>query len=226
MSEAVVVTGAGVGRGARRLALLTLVLLPFDVAYGAAAVASGLSPVEAILTSAVVFAGAAQFAALDLMHASLVSLALVVLAVNARHLVLGATLAPWANAAPLNRRLLVLTFLSDANYADTQAARREGERDFGVLLGGGLTLWVGWVAGTAIGALAGAGAGELEAYGADVAMAAFFTAAIAPACRKPEAAVPAAIAALVAVASAAFLPAGWNIVAAAVAGGAAGALRV
>lgn len=225
MAEAVVLTGAGVRRGARRLALLTLVLLPFDVAYGAAAVASGLTPAEAILTSAADFAGAAQFAALDLMDASLVSLALVVLAVNARHLVLGATIAPWANGAPTFRRLLALTFLSDANYADTQAARLGGERDLGVLLGGGLTLWAGWVAGTALGALACAGAGELETYGADVAMAGFFAAAVAPSCRRAEAAIPAAAAALVAVATAAVLPSGWNIVAAAVAGGAVGALR-
>ncbi len=229
MSEAAAFTAGGIARGARRIILLAILVIPFGVAFGAAAVGAGIPPAAAVLMSATVFAGASQFAALDLVApaagASLVSLALVVLAVNARHLVLGATIAPWAMTAPPPQRLLTLAFLSDANYVDARDAHRGGERDFGVLLGGGLMLWASWIAGTAAGAAFAAGAGALEAYGADVAMASFFAAAIAPACRRRDAAGAVALAALVAVGASSVLPAGWNIVAAAVAGGAVGALR-
>ena len=47
--------------------------------------------------SVAIYAGASQFAALDLWYAPLplATLALTVLAVNARHILLGASLAPW-----------------------------------------------------------------------------------------------------------------------------------
>ena len=94
-------TFAGVLRGMRRMAVIALFITPFGIAYGVAATEQGMSATEAILMSAVVFAGAAQFATLDLWQApvAFVSLALLVLAVNARMVIMGAALAAWLNCS-------------------------------------------------------------------------------------------------------------------------------
>ena len=222
-----VLTAAGVRRGARRLAPVAVLVLPFGLAFGAAAVERGLAPLQALVMSATVFAGASQFAALDLWRAPMAwaSLALLVLAVNARHVVLGAALAGWLNPLPPARRLLALAFLSDANFADARAARAAGARDAGLLLGGGLAMWGSWVAGTAAGAWGGASLGELDRLGVDAVMPAFFAAAVVGGLRSRGDLLPVAVAGAVAAATLDLLPAGWNVIAAALCGGAVGALR-
>src|SRR5687768_14680385 len=67
--------------------------LVFGVAYGAATAAAGFSPAFAAVTSATVFAGTAQYAALELWRSPLPVLAILitVFAINARHVALGAT---------------------------------------------------------------------------------------------------------------------------------------
>lgn len=220
----VALTLAGVRLGMRRLAPVSLFAAPFGLAFGAAAAAQGLPPVQVIAMSASVFAGAAQFAALDLWREPLplLSLALVVLAVNARLIIFGAALSGSVNALPRSQRWLVLAFLTDPNFADTQAAQREGHWDLGILLGGGFALWIAWVAGTVFGVLAGSAMGGTEQFGFDVVMAAFFTAIVVGGFRSRTALLPAAVAAGVAVVALPLLPDGWNILAGALCGALAG----
>ena len=226
-SPAFVMTLGGVLKGVRRLLPVAVFVIPFGLAFGAAAVEQGLTASQAIAMSASVFAGAAQFAALDLWQAPLpyLSLALVVLAINARHVILGAALSAQVNALPPAKRFLALLLLSDANFADSHAAFKEGATDAGILLGGGLSLWVTWVCGTAVGALAGSSVGDLQRFGVDVVMAAFFAAVVAGGLKSRGSVVPVATASLIAVATLGLLPSGWNIIAAALCGGAVGALR-
>jgi hypothetical protein len=105
--------------GFRRMLPVTLYVVPMGLAFGAAALQQDLPGPLAILMSAVVFAGSAQFAALDLWSATpaLVPRLLTTFAVNARHVLLGASLAPWLNKLPPSRRYGTVTLLSDANWA-------------------------------------------------------------------------------------------------------------
>ncbi len=222
-------TLGGIGRGLRALAGLAVFLIPFGIAFGAAAVESGVPAIQAVTMSLLVFSAAAQFAALQLWaDGTLVSLLLVVLAVSTRHILLGASLSPWLNQIGRSKRLASLVVLSDPNFADSSAAFERDERDIGRLVGGGTALWLSWVTGTAIGAFAGAGFGDLERLGIDVLMASYFAAMILA--RWLErwqgrmTALPALAAAGVALIGLELLPAGWNIVAAALAGGAVGGL--
>ena len=224
--KGVVLTLAGIRRGGRRLFPIALFTIPFGIAFGVAAIESGLSGFQAILMSLVTFSGAAQFATLDFWTESLAfgSLAMVVLALNARHTIMGAALAPWINRLPLSRRALVLGYLSDPNFADSQPLFQSGEHDIGVLLGGGLVLWACWVAGTAIGALGGAELGDPATFGFDVVMPCFFAAVVAGQLKQVEMIAPILVASAVAVASLDFLPTGWNVVLAALFGGTVGTL--
>ncbi|MGF1476494.1 MAG: AzlC family ABC transporter permease [Geminicoccaceae bacterium] len=212
---------SGVTRGARRLFPIAIFVIPFGIAFGVAAVEAGLSAFQAITMSGLVFSGAAQFAALDFWTSPIAfgSLALVALALNARHVIMGAALAPWVNELPLAKRLLVLTFLSDANFADSQPAFKSGERDVGVLLGGGLILWTNWIAGTAIGAAGGSLIGEPETFGVDVVMVCFFAAVVVGQLNDRTMILPAIVAAVVSIASLAWGPTGWNVILAAFSGG-------
>ncbi len=210
----------------RSLLSISIFVIPFGIAFGVAATEQCVTSIQAIAMSILVFSGAAQFASLELWHKPIAfgSLALIVLAVNARHVVIGAALSPWVNALPIEKRVLTLGFLSDPNFADSQPAFKSGERDIGRLLGGGLILWINWVIGTTIGVLAGARIGDPEFFGLDVVMVCFFAATFTGQLENRSTIVPALTASAVAVLSLNIVPAGWNIILAAIAGGIAGVI--
>lgn len=222
------VTGRGIAEGARGLAPLAVIASAWGVAFGAAAIDKGLAPAQAILMSATVFAGGSQFAALEVWTHPLpyLSIALVVFLVNARHIVLGAALGPVVNPLTPGRRFLVLSVLSDANFAVGQAEMRAGRTDVGFVLGGGLALWTAWVGGTLVGVLAGNALAPLDRFGIDVTLGAFLGAiVIGQVAGERRQALPVALAAAVALAAFPVLPTGWNVILAALAGGLAAALR-
>ena len=84
-------------RGAQAVWAAALSVFAFGVGFGVAAHSAGLGAATAGAMSAIVFAGGAQFAALELWRAPIPWVALVVatLAVNVRHVVLGAALHNW-----------------------------------------------------------------------------------------------------------------------------------
>jgi predicted branched-subunit amino acid permease len=154
-------------RGARDMAGTLLPVAAFGIAFGAAAVATGMSLASATAMSALVFAGASQFAALDVWSSPLpfLALAVVTVAINSRHIVLGATLHGLLAPLPRWKRHAAVLLLSDANWAATQQSAARGSRDAGHLIGGGAVMWLAWVAGTWIGAAAGGLFGDLERFG-------------------------------------------------------------
>jgi predicted branched-subunit amino acid permease len=214
-------------RGCLQVAPVTVYVVPFGVAFGVAATAKGLPPDMSIFMSAAVMAGASQFAALDLWHAPLplATMALTVLAVNARHILFGAALAPWLLQLPVIQRLAATAILSDANFAQAASAREQGETDAGVLCGAGLLLWLIWTVSTAAGAFGGTLLGGLPRFGFDAVMVAYFAATVLVQWRGRGDALPWAATAVVAVVGSHILPAGWHIVAGALTGGAIGAWR-
>jgi 4-azaleucine resistance transporter AzlC len=221
----VVLTRAGCSRGAKDILPLCTFVFVLAATFGVAARQAGLSISLASLMSAAVFAGGAQFAALALLGPppSILPILLGTLAINARHLLLGAALAPWLLQLPRWQRLCAVTVLSDANWAQAMRAHASGERDAGVLVGAGLMMWATWVIGTATGALASAAVPDVGRFGLDALMVGFFAAALTGGWRgKPDA--PAAIAAAgVTLAMMALGARDWSILIGAAAGAAAGA---
>lgn len=219
-------TFSGVLRGMRRLAPVGLLSLPFGMAFRAAASNVDLTAMQSAAMSALTFSGAAQFASLDFFPGpvTFASLTLVALALNARHVIMGAALSPWVNQLSLRRRVLTLMWLSDANFADSQPALRGGELDLGVLVGGGLIFWLFWVLGTLIGAVGGTVIGAPETFGIDVVMASFFASVVVGMMATPTngerpIVLPVLAAVIVSVMTLAWLPVGWNVIAGAIVGG-------
>ncbi len=229
VTSEILLSARGIGRGMRKMFALALFIVPYGMAFGVAAIDSGMSATHAVAMSSFVFSGAAQFASLELWSsASVVSLLLVVLAVSARFILLGASLSPWVNKLNRPQRLAALTMLSDPNFADSLNAFQNHERDIGRLLGGGLVLWAAWIIGTTVGAVIGETFGDLERFGIDVLMPSYFVALLLAGwlsdwqCRHTW--LPAVTACLIAVIGLHVLPPGWNIVGAAMAGGIVGGL--
>lgn len=224
--EAVIFTRAGVWRGAERHLMISAFVGVFGVAFGAAAVDAGLSAAEAMTMSSLVFAGASQFAALDLwgQPASYVALALVTFALNARFVIYGAALSPWVNVLPRGWRSLSLALMADGNFAYAYGEMRGGARDMGTLLGGGAAMWAAWVVGTAFGYVGGRLAGDLNVIGIDVVMPAFFVTLLAGQIKTRPEMGPVLAAALTAYATAPLIPDNWHVIVAALVGGVAGML--
>lgn len=201
--------------------------LPFGLAFGAAAVEAGLPPEKVVALSVLVFSGAAQFATLDFVGPDVAwaSLSLIVLAVSARHIVMGAALSGWLNALPRGQRFATVAWLSDPNFARSHPRLRDGASEVGLLLGGGLALWVNWVAGTVVGALAGDIIGDVSRFGFDVVMVAFFAAMVAGAVRGPALALSVLASVLCVVVTHDNLPAGWAVLLAALVGAALSLVR-
>ena len=220
-------TARGVWRGSVEIAPIAAFVIPFGIAFGVAASVKGISPEISVFMSVAIFAGASQFAALDLWYAPLplATLALTVLAVNARHILLGAALAPWLLQVSIVRRLAALLLLTDANFAYAMSARDRKETDAGILFGSGLTIWIMWIVSTAIGALTGSLLGDLSRFGFDAVMVAYFTAVIVGQWRGRWDLFPLIAGAAVAVAGTYVLPTGWHIIAGALVGGMVGVWR-
>jgi 4-azaleucine resistance transporter AzlC len=214
----------GVLRGVLAMLPMALFVVPFGVAFGVAAIEKGIEPTVAILMSALMCAGASQFAAIDLWASPVPVTALMVTAliVNGRHLLYGAALAPYLAGLPRWQVYPTLAVMTDNNWAYAMQAFAGGERDAGVLLGGGLILWAVWVAATALGVVLGVGIGNPKTYGLDVVMLAFFTANLTGLWRGPVDLTPWLVAAVAALAALYLLPAGWHVIVGALAGGVVG----
>jgi predicted branched-subunit amino acid permease len=122
----------------------------FGAIYGAAA-GPVLGVAGTLASSAFIFSGALQFAALGLAAtgASPVAILLTALALNLRHLVLGALLRPLLHVRT-TRRAALAWFLVDESFGLAYAARASAPR---TLLLTGVVCYLSWLAGTSVGLL-------------------------------------------------------------------------
>jgi 4-azaleucine resistance transporter AzlC len=137
-------------------------VVPFGMIYGVLALAAGVPPLLALAMSSIVFAGSAQFIAVQLISAT--SPAAILLSttfiVNLHHLLYSASLAPHLRHLSRPWRWLLAYLLTDEAY--TVAAVHYQNRSQPVIckhwffLSAGLTLWLSWQMSTAVGLFLGA----------------------------------------------------------------------
>jgi 4-azaleucine resistance transporter AzlC len=91
----------------------------FGLVFGLTARGASFSVIEAAAFSAIVFAGASQFAAAGMVAAGFAWPAIVLLTglVNARHALYAAALAPWLRGRPRAERALMAHVLTDESFA-------------------------------------------------------------------------------------------------------------
>ncbi|MCB4824688.1 AzlC family ABC transporter permease [Roseicella aerolata] len=150
-------TRAGVVRGLKAALALTLGLSPFGLVVGMTADGVGLSLLETLLMSGLVFAGTSQLVALQLWSdpAPILAATLACLVINLRMAPMGAALAPVLDRTRGIRLWGSLALLVDNSFALTIAELRAGRRDAGFLFGASFGMWVNWMAMCAIGHIFG-----------------------------------------------------------------------
>jgi 4-azaleucine resistance transporter AzlC len=185
----------------------------FGASFGLVARAAGMGTVAPLLMSATTFAGSAQFAVSSILGAGGGAAAAIAAAVllNARNAPISISVASLFRGRLL-RRLLESQLIVDESWA--LASRGGGRFDRRILLGAGLLLYVSWVSGTAVGALAGDALGDPKDLGLDGAFPALFLALLAPQLRAPRATAAAATGAVIALVLIPVTPAGTPIIAA------------
>lgn len=161
--------------GFQQLIPVSLFVAIFGAAFGLAASQTGMDHTTATSMSWLVFAGYAQFAALELWHEQVPVFTLIasVFAINARHLLMGASLYPWLRSLTPIKRYGIMMVASDANWAMSIQAFSKGRAGLGLLFGGGLALWLFWGIGTMVGLYFGNAIHEPKRYGLDMVMGCF-----------------------------------------------------
>ncbi|MBC4018147.1 AzlC family ABC transporter permease [Siccirubricoccus deserti] len=134
-------------RGARAALGLTLGLMPFGLVVGMTGDARGLSLLEILLMSGLVFAGTSQLVALELWAdpAPILAASLACLVINLRMAPMGVALAPVFDRLHGIRLWGSLAVLVDNAFALTVAEMRAGRRDAGFLVGASLCMWCNWM---------------------------------------------------------------------------------
>src|SRR3989440_13020952 len=140
---------------------IALAVFVFGISFGVLAVAAHLPGWGAVLMSALVFAGSAQFAALGVISAggSVLTAIFAGALLNLRYIATGIAVARSLPGGRLIRALLA-QLVVDENYALSVAAGEPGRPDRRTLLVIGATLYTVWVLGTVLGAVLGPVGGD------------------------------------------------------------------
>jgi 4-azaleucine resistance transporter AzlC len=157
----------------RRGVLATVPLAPgvvvFGLLYGVMARQVGLSPWGAWSMSLIVYAGSAQFIALEMWTvAGAGTILLTALAVNLRHLLMGASIAPYLHGLPPLWKAFLALWMSDESYALAVAEYKRGSGSPWYFLGANVGAYLAWTTSGLLGALLGAAIPDAGRYGLEL----------------------------------------------------------
>lgn len=200
-------------KGVRVAAPLFPAAFALGASFGVLARTAHFGAVAAVVMSATTFAGSAQVATVSVLGAGggVAAAVAAALLLNARYAPIGITIASSFRGSIL-RRFAQAQLVVDESWALAGGGTPRFDRR--VLLGVGWLLWVGWVGGTAVGALLGQAIGDPSAFGLDGAFAALFFALLAAQLTSGTRTVAAVGGALIAVLLIPFSPPGVPIIAA------------
>ena len=144
-------------------------IVAFGLLYGMMARQVGLSPWETLAMSLIVHAGSAQFAAVGMWQAAdALSIILTTFIINLRHLLMGASIAPYLKDEPSLWKALLALWMSDESYALSIAEYERGRGSRWYFLGANLGVYLSWPLSGFAGALVGAAIPDPARYGLDL----------------------------------------------------------
>lgn len=206
--------------GALKGAPIILATVPFGLLLGAIAVQKGLSLLEIGLMSLFVFAGSAQFVAIDIWTtpAPWLALGFSALLVNLRHVLMGASIAPKLRRFPGWTKPVAMFFLADEIWALAEARADRAPLTPAYYFGVVSVFFVGWNVSTVLGGVVGPIMGDPAAIGFDFAFTAVFIALIVTFWKGAATGAVLAASAAVAALTHAHVEGAWYILAGALAG--------
>jgi predicted branched-subunit amino acid permease len=204
-------------------------MVAFGLIVGATAADKGFHFIDSFLMNLLVFAGLSQLVAMEvwpseITFATLAALALVTATVNARMMLMSASLRPWLGHLPALQTYPTLHLLTDPGWLIAMRYHGQGGRDAGVLLGTGLMMMATWLAASSAGFLLGTAISDTRQFGLDLVMPVFFATMLVPLWKGPRRGLAWVIAGVVALLFERYVGGFWYIVAGAAAGSVAGGL--
>lgn len=213
----------GYAVGARLSLPVMPVMAIFGMAFGAVAAQKGLTGVEATLMSALMFAGASQFVAIEIWaeHTSLagiVTLVVITATVNMRFVLMSAAMRPWLGGLPPWQTYPALAVMTDPGWLIALRYRSEGGANAAAFFASGLVLWLVWIASTAVGHYLGTLVSDPNTFGLDLVLPAFFIVMLVPLWSGARRAISWAVAGAIAVIASGLMAGWWFIILGAIAG--------
>lgn len=174
---------AVINKGIIDMLPLSLAVLPWGILVGSLAIQQGFSPVDAQLLSLLVFAGAAQLVAVELIgnNTSLITLALTTFVISSRHFLYGLALREKLKVLPGKKRFASGFLLTDELFALSASPKAFTSRlriVYGIAAG--FSFYVAWNLWTFAGVVAGSFLPDLTTLGLDFAIAVTFIALVIP----------------------------------------------
>lgn len=207
-------------RGIKVSIPMLLGIIPFALVLGTQAAQKGFSALEVPLLTGLNFAGGSEFAMIEVwtQPPQLLFLILITFLVNSRHILMGASLAPYIRHLPNRKALPLLFFMCDESWAlSITDAHKNNPRNpylgFSVFFYIGLcfALYVMWVAFTTMGVGIGAFLGDVTQFGFDMAFPAVFLVLLRGMWKGFKPAFPWLISLIAAALAYLYLPSGWYV---------------
>lgn len=170
--------------GAKAGVPIVIGYVPIAMAFGILSKTTGISMLDSFLFSLMVFAGASQFMALNLLAigAGMGEIILTTLLVNLRHFLMSASLAARMKGN-IKRWIPLIAFgVTDESFSVLSFKEGDITKDF--TLGLQLTAYISWVVGTVLGYLAGGLLPQIVSDGMGIALYAMFVAILVPELKK------------------------------------------
>lgn len=201
-------------RGVLDIVPVLVAATPIGLLWGTFAAGKGLSPLEAGLFSASVFAGAAQFVAIEMWRDPVpwLLLTVTVFIVNVRHVLMGASLFRHMGGIDSRWYLLMMFLMVDESWAFSERRAQSEPLTLAYYMGLSLPMWLAWTSASVIGVLIGSSFGDPAAIGLDFAFSALFIGLIAGFWKGPRTGVVLGASAFSAAVVKLYVPGAWYIV--------------
>lgn len=190
-------------------------VIPFGITCGIMGLSAGLTHWEVIWMSLIVFAGASQFMSIAMLGAGISGWGIIVFTtflVNLRHLIMGASLAPYLLRENAPLQALLSFFLTDESYALTVSRiDREGYSPH-YQLGVNIFLYFIWALSTVLGVVLAKHISDPLKWGIDFAIPATFMVLLIPRLVSKASIIVCLISGITTVIGIQFLPGKWYII--------------
>ncbi|MCU4537572.1 AzlC family ABC transporter permease [Acinetobacter bereziniae] len=214
-------------RGLKTSIPMLLGIIPFALVLGTQAAQKGFSALEVPLLTGLNFAGGSEFAIIEVwtQPPQLLFLILITFLVNSRHILMGASLAPYIRHLPNRKALPLLFFMCDESWAlSITDAQKQNPRNpyagFSVFFYIGLcfALYVMWVSFTTLGVGIGSFIGDVTKFGFDMAFPAVCLVLLRGMWKGFKPALPWLVSLIAAALAYYFLPKGWYVLVGSISG--------
>ena len=194
--------------------------VPIAMLWGTLAASKGFSPFEAFAMSALVYAGASQFVAIEMWRDPLpiVLMVATIFVVNLRHVLYSASVARHMGKIPAKFHPFLIYVLTDEAWALLERRALAKPLSLGYFIGVAVPLWPTWFFSSTVGAFLGKALGDPAVIGLDFAFAAMFISILVGFWKGPRTGAVIAASAIAAILGKLYAPGAWYIMLGGVAG--------